>query len=194
MNNPSIFNAVLQGVGTACQNFRAVLTPLAWFNTLGDRAELVATAVDNIVPTQVISPDDARLMSLAAMGNGLNRSLIDVAPDYPAIAADIVAIWNALKAHQTPVPFPSPPVCGPILNGAFEEILPVGAMFPTECIWWTSIAKLIRLVDTTYVRQANHLPSSIVTRVYVEGIVVQTITDTITYSGLVVATVTRSVV
>jgi hypothetical protein len=85
-------------------------------------------------------------------------------------------------------------VCGPLVNGAFREILPTGDIFPTQSIWWDSPAKNYKLTQTIYTRDSSNLATQIQTTIYSGGVPVQVITDVYTYSGQVVSTVTRSVV
>lgn len=86
---------------------------------------------------------------------------------------------------------------GGFLSGAYREILPLGNPFPTQVIWWTSSAKIIKIIQTTIVRNANKTPSSIEWVLYdSDGIsVLETVTDNISYSsGIFESNRTRTIV
>lgn len=70
-------------------------------------------------------------------------------------------------------------------SGAFKEILPEESVFPTQVIWWTSVAKTHKIVEKISTWNLDNNPTSIQWRMYAsDGVTVAaTITDTITYSG-----------
>jgi hypothetical protein len=77
---------------------------------------------------------------------------------------------------------------GPALefaSGAYKEMLPIGNPFPTSEIWWVSSAKLKKIVELTITRDSSKKPTIEVWKMYdIDGTtVVETITDTISYSG-----------
>jgi len=69
-------------------------------------------------------------------------------------------------------------------SGAYREINPAGAAFPTSVIWWESSAKLKKILEKTIV-YSGALPTSITYEAYdLDGVtVIATSIDTITYSG-----------
>lgn len=71
-------------------------------------------------------------------------------------------------------------------SGAFREVLPAANPFPTSVVWWESAAKLKKIVDKLIARNPNKTPSAITWHMYdTDGVtVVETVTDTITYSGI----------
>lgn len=91
-----------------------------------------------------------------------------------------------------PPPFDYSILCtGPIVDGAFREVLPEGALFPATVTWWDSPAKNQRLMETTYAYNAQNLPETVTTAIY--GSPDRFITDVITYDGMIESTRTRSV-
>lgn len=69
----------------------------------------------------------------------------------------------------------------------FKETLPAGNPFPTQEIWWESNAKLKKIVSLDITRNANKTPSFEVWKVYdTDGVtVLKTVTDSISYSGVI---------
>ena len=87
---------------------------------------------------------------------------------------------------------------GPTLgfaSGAYKETLPAGSLFPTLCTWWESSAKAEKIVELTVVRNTNQTPKTEEWKVYgVDGTtVLETVTDTFTYQGIVELTRTRTI-
>lgn len=81
------------------------------------------------------------------------------------------------------------------LSGAFRETLPSGDPFPTEVIWWESSAKLKRIVDLAITRATTQEPTQERWRMY-DGdgaTVIETVTDSIVYSGPFESTRTRTI-
>jgi hypothetical protein len=138
--------------------------------------------------------------SPAQVGVALSSARADHKHDIDTAAPVAVGIENlegvaTTLARSDHVHAPGPnPVCGPVVDGAFEELLPAGAIFPATDTWWTSPAKVVKLLETTYTRNAQNLVTQMQTVVYEFGLPVQIITDTITYSGMFVLNVSRSVV
>jgi hypothetical protein len=85
-------------------------------------------------------------------------------------------------------------IAGPLLNNAFREI--TGTAFPTEVIWWTSAAKVAKIVSLDITRNANQTPATEVTKVFKDdGVtILYTVTDTMTYSGVFETSRVRTVV
>lgn len=81
------------------------------------------------------------------------------------------------------------------LSGAFREILPLGNPFPTSITWWSSPAKVGKLVEKLLVRNLNQTPSSITWNMYADdGVtVVESTTDVISYSGVFETSRTRAI-
>ena len=87
---------------------------------------------------------------------------------------------------------------GPALgfaSGAFKETLPSADPFPTSETWWESAAKLEKIVQLTITRDAQKKPTTEVWQMYdTDGVtVLETVTDTIVYSGPFEATRTRAI-
>lgn len=69
-------------------------------------------------------------------------------------------------------------------SGAYKETLPAADPFPTSVIWWTSVAKLHKIVEMTITRNPNKSASVVVWKVYsAADVLLATVTDTISYSG-----------
>jgi len=74
---------------------------------------------------------------------------------------------------------------GGFLSGAYKETLPTGNPFPTSYIWWVDNTKVHKIVELTVTR-SGPLPVVEVWEMYdTDGVsVLETVTDTITYSGV----------
>lgn len=81
-------------------------------------------------------------------------------------------------------------------TGAYKEILPASDPFPTSIIWWESAAKLEKIVEKTYIYNANKTPAIIQWKMYdTDGIsIVATVTDNINYAGIFELSRNRSIV
>jgi hypothetical protein len=83
------------------------------------------------------------------------------------------------------LPWPGSLSCGPVLNGAVREITPAGALFPTNETWYRDATKTVVLLDLVYIRDPSGKPTQLIWLIYsLNGVLVATVTDTITYSGL----------
>jgi hypothetical protein len=80
-------------------------------------------------------------------------------------------------------------------TGAFKEILPVGAPFPTSITWYLDTAKTKKLVEKFITYAGTAFPSIIQWNMYdFDGVtLIHTVTDTITYSTAFEATRTRAI-
>lgn len=78
-------------------------------------------------------------------------------------------------------------------SGAFKEC--TGGVFPTNVIWYESAAKTEKIVEKTIVRNENQTPATITWQAYdTDGTtILATVTDTITYSGVIELSRTRTV-
>ena len=81
-------------------------------------------------------------------------------------------------------------------SGAYREI--VGGVFPTSIIWWESASKLKKLVEKTITRTGsgtNAAPTPIVWQMYdTDGTtVLSTVTDAVTYSGVIETSRARTI-
>jgi hypothetical protein len=79
-------------------------------------------------------------------------------------------------------------------SGAYKEI--TGGVFPTSVIWYDSagVGKK-KVVETTITRNANQTPATIAWKVYnASEVLLRTITDTFSYSGILETSRTRTVV
>jgi hypothetical protein len=65
---------------------------------------------------------------------------------------------------------------------AYKEVLPAGSAFPTSVIWWTTSAKLIKVVEKT-LSWSGAFPSIVTWKCYLAGVLQETITDTYDYTG-----------
>ena len=83
---------------------------------------------------------------------------------------------------------------GGFASGAYKETLPTGNPFPTSEIWWESSSKLKKIVELT-TTWSGAFPSTEVWKVYdTDGsTVLQTVTDTYTYSGAFESSRTRTI-
>lgn len=81
------------------------------------------------------------------------------------------------------------------MNGAVEEILPEGALYPTDDVWYLDASKTIELLRLTYTRDSSGKVTRMTWFVYTTaGSLALTVTDDITYSGIYEAARTRTVV
>lgn len=80
-------------------------------------------------------------------------------------------------------------------SGAFKEQLPAGNPFPTSAIWYTDNTKVGKIVELTVTYNANKTIATEVWKMYdTDGsTVLVTVTDTITYSGIIENTRTRAI-
>jgi hypothetical protein len=71
-------------------------------------------------------------------------------------------------------------------SGAYKTTLPAGDPFPTSIIWWESSAQTEKIVEKTLTLNSNKTPSQIEWKMYDTNgvIVIATVTDSITYSGI----------
>lgn len=65
-------------------------------------------------------------------------------------------------------------------------------LYPNSIIWWSSNPYL-KIKEVTYIRNVNNQPTSIVTKLYKNGVLFKTITDTITYNGIIELSRNRSI-
>jgi hypothetical protein len=80
-------------------------------------------------------------------------------------------------------------------SGAYHVQLPSGDPFPTSAVWWESAAQTEKIVELTITRNANKTPATEVWKMFdTDGTtVLVTVTDTISYSGIVETTRTRTI-
>jgi hypothetical protein len=121
------------------------------------------------------------------------------------------ALYAFEKDNSNPVAFPEVVAAGgggrwvqisyslepgdTLVNGAFREVLPTGDPFYTSATWYTSPAKVQKILEEIVVRDPTGLPSTITTLYYdIYGNLVLTVIDAITYSNLVESTRNRTVV
>lgn len=80
-------------------------------------------------------------------------------------------------------------------SGAYRETLPSADPFPTSVIWWTSAAKVSKIVEETITYNPNQTVATDEWQVYaVDGVtVLATVTDTLTYSGVFELSRTRAI-
>ena len=68
------------------------------------------------------------------------------------------------------------------LTGAYKETLPFASPFPTMQIWWTSAAKVEKVLQLEVTRSGIY-PVTESWKLFSGSTVVETLTDVITYSG-----------
>lgn len=80
-------------------------------------------------------------------------------------------------------------------SGAFKEVLPVGAPFPTSVTWYLDIAKTKKLVEKFITYSGVAFPSIIQWNMYdKDGVtLIHTVTDTITYNAAFESTRVRTI-
>jgi hypothetical protein len=103
------------------------------------------------------------------------------------------AVSTALGPWETslPMPWPGDLCTGPLLDGAVRSVEPAGSLYPDRVTWRLGAVELLR---TSYTRDAAGLVTSLEWRVRTTaGDLVMTITDAISYSGLVETSRTRTV-
>lgn len=78
-------------------------------------------------------------------------------------------------------------------SGVYQEVL--GGLFPTSAIWWTSAAKITKIVEETVTYNANKTINTDQWKAYAADgtTVLATITDTWTYSGVNPTSRTRTI-
>jgi hypothetical protein len=92
------------------------------------------------------------------------------------------------------LPWPGSLSDGPLVNGAVRDILPPAALYPDQIIWYLNAARLIKLLELTFTRNVSNLITQAEWKIYnTNGVLVLTVTDVITYSGLYETTRTRTV-
>jgi hypothetical protein len=81
---------------------------------------------------------------------------------------------------------------GPFAS-AYREALPSGNLFPTSIIWWTDSDKTQKIVELL-ITWSGAVPSQMVWKSYDSGgVLVETVTDTPSYTGIIETTRTRTV-
>lgn len=81
------------------------------------------------------------------------------------------------------------------LSGAFREILPTGDPFPTSVVWYEASDKIKKIVQKTIARNSKKIPTSVSWTVFdTDGsTIITTITDTISYSGVIETSRVRTI-
>ena len=80
-------------------------------------------------------------------------------------------------------------------TGAYKETLPFGNVFPTNIVWWTSNDKSQKIVEKLLTYNSNRTVSEVTWMAYATdgSTILAAVTDTITYSGVIETTRTRSI-
>jgi hypothetical protein len=79
-------------------------------------------------------------------------------------------------------------------SGAYKEILPEAAPFPTSVIWYTSPTKTNKIVEKTIVYNLNKTPHTITWKMYdASNVLLATVIDTIAYNGIFEVNRTRTI-
>lgn len=84
---------------------------------------------------------------------------------------------------------------GGFASGAYQETLPSGNPFPTSVTWYTDATKTDKIVELSITRNSNQTPATEVWEMYdTDGsTVLTTVTDTISYSGIIETSRTRTI-
>jgi hypothetical protein len=81
-----------------------------------------------------------------------------------------------------------------LVDGAYREVTPAGDPFYSSYIWWTSVAKVQKILEQIVTRNPAGLPTQINTLYYdTLGALELSVTDDITYVNLVESTRTRTI-
>jgi hypothetical protein len=71
------------------------------------------------------------------------------------------------------------------VSGAYKEILPVAAPFPTSVIWYADSSKTNKIVEKLIIYNSNKTPHTITWKMYDSfDVLLATIIDTIAYNGI----------
>jgi hypothetical protein len=114
------------------------------------------------------------------------------------------SLWSRLGSWRIAVsrlldtvlvlPWPGSLCSGPLVDGAVQETLPAGATFPTDVVWYRDASKTSELLRLTYTRNGQGLAISVTWLVFdLGGSLVLTVTDTISYDGVLEVSRTRAV-
>jgi hypothetical protein len=72
-----------------------------------------------------------------------------------------------------------------ILVSAYKETLPTSSPFPTLEIWWTSALKTMKLLQVETTRSLSQIPITETWKMFdLNGTVIETVSDTISYNGV----------
>lgn len=83
---------------------------------------------------------------------------------------------------------------GGFASGAYREQLPSGSIFPTSIIWWESSSKLKKIVERTLTWTGVNVTTSVWEVYDTDGsTVLATVSDSISYTGVVETTRTRTI-
>jgi hypothetical protein len=79
-------------------------------------------------------------------------------------------------------------------NNLVKDTGPAGNAFPSASVWWTDSTRTKKVVEQQITRNSSQLPVTVQWLAYAsDGVtVVESYTDTITYSGVIETTRTRS--
>jgi len=79
-------------------------------------------------------------------------------------------------------------------SGAYR-VITMGAVAPSNITWWTDSGATVKIFEVNYTRNAAHCATTVQWKVYdAPGTtVLATVTDTISYSGIVETTRTRTI-
>lgn len=121
MNNAGIYDAVVAGVGGSLQAAPGATAPFA------DRADILATAVDSLVPviSGGASASQISLMSEVVSGLIANRFLGDFgngsSPNYTGMAIEIARLYTGLATSLNNAPLPGGGAVVPLHNVLFVD-------------------------------------------------------------------------
>jgi hypothetical protein len=91
---------------------------------------------------------------------------------------------GAWVAVGSALPWPGSLECGPLVSGAVRVILPAGALYPTDEIWYLDATQTTELLHAVYTRTLGLVTQIQWTVSDLAGAPVMQITDVITYQGM----------
>lgn len=133
---------------------------------------------------------DARLSDdRVASGLRTASTVVSISGATAPIAGQLLLALNGTGANWRSIV--SPGLGFP--SGAYRETLPLGDPFPTSATWWTDATKVDKIIEVLVTRDGQQKPTVEQWNIYDDdgSTVIETVTDTITYSGPFEASRTR---
>lgn len=150
------------------------------------------SSIDNIIVTPL--PDGTLCWAVSQKSLFVLDKNSILAESFPDVLAAVPAgKWIKLSPYIPPVP-PAVDAGNTLVDGAFKEVLPTGNPFWTSYTWWTSAAKLQKILEQTVTRDGSGLPTQIVTKYYdAVGVLSLIVTDDVTYDNMTESTRARTI-
>lgn len=150
------------------------------------------SSIDNIIVTPL--PDGILCWAVSQKSLYVLDKLSAQVESFPDVLSAVPAgKWIRLSPYVPPEP-PEVAAGNTLIDGAYKEVLPSGNAFWTSYIWWTSVAKLQKILEQMVTRNPSGLPTQIVTKYYdAVGVLSLIVTDDITYDNMVESTRTRTI-